>query len=129
MTSTFAMKSPEEYTSHYYYTRYGNPTATAYVDVLAKIENNNYGITFASGTAAMVCVLGLLGTGDHMITGDDIYGGNSSYFRNIAEKKHKIEVEFVDMSVVGNVVNSIKENTKLIWIETPSNPTLKLVDL
>ena len=77
----------------------------------------------------MTCVLHQLSTGDHILCCDDVYGGTQRYIRRFAEEKFKIEVDFVDMTKMENVKNGLKKNTKLVWIETPTNPMLKIIDI
>lgn len=96
---------------------------------VSAVEYAKHSIAFASGCGAMTAVLHLLKTGDHLITCDDVYGGTQRYMRLFANQKFGIELDFVDMSNIENISKAIKPNTKLVWVETPTNPTLKIVDL
>eukprot|EP00825_Cyclidium_porcatum_P014717 TRINITY_DN179_c0_g1_i1.p1 TRINITY_DN179_c0_g1~~TRINITY_DN179_c0_g1_i1.p1 ORF type:complete len:410 (+),score=74.70 TRINITY_DN179_c0_g1_i1:212-1441(+) len=129
MTSTFILDTPTKLHGDYLYTRWGNPTSTALDQALAACEFGKYCIAFSSGSAAMVGVLHTLKVGDHLIAFDDLYGGTNSYLRNFTQKQHGVNVEFIDLTNLENLKKSLKESTKLIWIETPSNPTMKLVDI
>ena len=112
----------------YDYTRSANPTREVLENNLAAIEGGNYGICFSSGMAAVDSVLKLLKSGDHVVCSDDVYGGVSRHFNNILVK-YGLTFTYVDTSNPDNVENSIKKNTKLLWIETPTNPLLKVTDL
>lgn len=127
LTSTFAQKSPGVH-SGYEYSRAGNPTRQALEDSLASIENGARGLAFASGLAATDCVLKLLQPGDEVIACDDLYGGTYRMFTKLFEK-YQLKFHFVDFSELKNIEDKINEKTKLIWIETPSNPLMKLVDI
>ncbi|MBI9097530.1 MAG: PLP-dependent transferase [Spirochaetaceae bacterium] len=126
-SSTFRFNKIGE-TSGYDYTRSGNPTRSALCENLAALEGGEAGYATATGMAAVTGVLHLLKSGDHVIAGNDIYGGTyrllDSVFRTMG-----IETTFVDMGNILNVKNEIRGNTKLIWIETPSNPLMNIVDI
>lgn len=112
----------------YEYSRTGNPTRQALEDVLARLEGGKYGLAFASGMAATDAVISFLKKGDHIIIGDDIYGGTY----RIAEKVFKpwgVEVTHADVDDPDSFARAICKNTKLIWIETPTNPILKIIDI
>jgi cystathionine gamma-lyase len=96
---------------------------------MAGLEYAQYGFAFSSGCAAMTCVCLTLQAGDHIICCDDVYGGTQRYIRQIATKNHRIEADFVDMTNPHNVEKAVKANTRIIWIETPTNPTLKVCDI
>lgn len=112
----------------YEYSRTHNPTRTALEECLASLENGKHGLAFASGLAATSCVMNLLSAGDHVIVGDDVYGGTFRIFDKVF-KRYGIEFSFVDTTHVDNVQAALKTNTKLLWLETPTNPLLKLSNL
>lgn len=112
----------------YVYSRDGNPTREVLENVLAKLDNAKYGLAFASGSGAISTVLGLLNSGDHLISGNDIYGGTHALLNEFSTK-YKIELTFVDLSDLSNLEKSIKKNTKLVWIETPTNPMMQVIDI
>ena len=126
-TSTFAQSSPGKHKG-YGYARGANPTRTALEDSFAAIENGTNGFAFASGMAAIDCVLRLLKPGDEIIAGDDLYGGTYRMFTQLFQK-YGLEFSYVDMNSVENVTNAITQKTKLIWIETPTNPLMKIADI
>lgn len=126
-TSTFAQASPGKHKG-YGYARGANPTRTAIENSFAAIENGTNGFAFASGMAAIDCVLRLLKPGDEIIAGDDLYGGTYRMFTQLFQK-YGLEFSYVDMNVVENVTNAITQKTKLIWIETPTNPLMKIADI
>lgn len=127
LTSTFAQKSPGVH-SGYEYSRAANPTRQALEDSLASIENGARGLAFGSGLAATDCVLKLLNPGDEVIACDDLYGGTFRMFTKMFEK-YNLKFHFVNFDDLKNVESKITDNTKLIWIETPTNPLMKLVDI
>ena len=112
----------------YAYSRSANPTRSALESNIAAIENGQYGACFASGIAAIDCVLKMLNPGDEVISTDDLYGGTYRIFKTIFEK-YGIVFHFVDMLDIQNVKNAINENTKLIWVETPTNPMMNIIDI
>ena len=126
-TSTFAQSSPGKHKG-YGYARGANPTRTALENSFAAIENGTNGFAFASGMAAIDCVLRLLKPGDEIIAGDDLYGGTYRMFTQLFQK-YGLEFSYVDMNSVENVTNEITQKTKLIWIETPTNPLMKIADI
>ncbi|MBW8360560.1 MAG: PLP-dependent aspartate aminotransferase family protein [Kaistella sp.] len=127
LTSTFAQKSPGVH-SGYEYSRAANPTRQALEDSLASIENGARGLAFGSGLAAIDCVLKLLNPGDEVIAVDDLYGGTYRMFTRLFEK-YQIKFTFVNFDDVSKISDLINEKTKLIWLETPTNPLMKLVDI
>lgn len=112
----------------YEYSRTGNPTRKALEDAIASLENAKYGLAFASGVAATSAVITLLKSGDHIVSGNDIYGGTYRLFEKVF-KKWGIETTYADVDETGSFDKAIRNNTKLIWIETPTNPLLKIVDI
>ena len=127
MTSTYAHANPGE-PQEYEYSRGGNPTRTALENSFAAIENGTHGFAFSSGMAAIDCILRTLNPGDEVIAGDDLYGGTYRMFTRLFEK-YGIEFSYVDMNVVANVSAAITAKTKLVWIETPTNPLMKIADI
>ena len=109
------------------YSRSQNPTREVLEDSLAGIESGFKAFAFASGVAAQTAVLDLLKPGDHVIAFDDLYGGTFRLFNEIKAKSSGIEFTFLDLNT--NFAKEIKSNTKMIWIETPTNPLLKITDL
>jgi len=126
-TSTYAQSSPGV-NKGYAYSRSANPTRTALENAFAALENGTHGFAFSSGLSAIDCVLRTLNPGDEVIAGDDIYGGTYRMFTNMFEK-YGLKFRYVDMNEVTNVTNAISEKTKLIWIETPTNPLMKIADI
>ncbi|WP_126972445.1 cystathionine gamma-synthase [Gynurincola endophyticus] len=126
-TSTFVQAAPGD-NKGYEYARSQNPTRTALENALAAIENGKFGLAFSSGVAATDAVLKLLVPGDEVIAGNDMYGGTYRLFTKIFEK-FGIKFHFVDMFELKNIENVINNKTKLIWIETPTNPLLNVADI
>jgi len=126
-TSTFIQEAPGV-NKGYDYARTGNPTRATLEQIIAKLENGSVGVAFSSGLAAIDAVLKLLQSGDEIVAVDDIYGGAFRLFTQVYQK-FGIKVTYVDTSKVENVFDAITEKTKLIWLETPTNPTLKISDI
>ncbi len=127
-TSTYVQSGPGEHKG-FEYSRSHNPTRYALQDCIAALEGGKYGAAFASGLAAMDCILHSLTTGDHVVCSDDLYGGSFRIFDKVF-KPMGVEFTYVDMSRAENVREAIRPGkTKLVWIETPTNPMLKLADL
>ncbi|TRO67500.1 cystathionine gamma-synthase [Christiangramia sabulilitoris] len=126
-TSTYAQSTPGGHKG-YEYSRSGNPTRTALEKSLANLENGNYGLAFGSGLAAIDAVLKLFEPGDEIISTNDLYGGSYRLFTRIFEKMG-IKFHFVGMQEAGDIENYITPNTKLIWLETPSNPMMNITDI
>ena len=127
-TSTFAQTSPGQPIGDYEYSRSSNPTRSALEEALASIENGAKGLAFSSGLAATDCLLRSFKAGDEIITMDDLYGGTYRMFTKIY-KDSGIKFHYVDMNDLDNVRAVINENTKMIWVETPTNPLMKLADI
>jgi cystathionine gamma-lyase len=127
-TSTYVQQSPGVHKG-YEYARSQNPTRMAYERCVADLESGARGFAFASGLAAMSTLLDLLDSGDHVIAGDDLYGGTFRLFERVRKRSAGLQFTFVDMSDVENVRSAVTSKTRMIWVETPSNPLLKLVDL
>ena len=128
LTSTYAQTSPGKPVGDYEYSRASNPTRQALEDALASIENGARGLAFSSGLAATDCLLRLLKAGDEVIAMDDLYGGTYRMFTRIY-KDSGIKFHFVDMNDIVGFQSLINENTKLVWVETPTNPLMKLADI
>lgn len=126
-TSTYVQSSPGVHLG-YEYSRTHNPTRTALQDNLAALENASWGLCFASGMAAVDAVIKLLKPGDHVIASNDLYGGTYRIFTQIFNPLG-IDFSFVNMSDPKEVSSHIKPSTRMIWVETPTNPLLKIVDL
>ncbi|MCB0356114.1 MAG: cystathionine gamma-synthase [Bdellovibrionales bacterium] len=127
LTSTFVQSSPGVHKG-YEYSRTANPTRKAYEECIASLEGGKYGFAFASGCAATTTVLHLLKSGDHVIASDDMYGGTFRLFDKVL-RHNGIEFSFVDLTNADNLSVAIKPNTKLVWLETPTNPMLKISDI
>jgi len=128
LATTFVQKSPGEHTG-YEYSRTGNPTRAAFEQCIAALENGRYGLAFASGSATTATIVHLLQAGDHVISIDDVYGGTNRYFSRVAKPCNNLEFSMIDFTVEGALEAAIKPNTKMVWLETPTNPTLKIVDI
>ncbi len=126
-TSTYAQSSPGAHKG-FEYSRSGNPTRTALENSLASIENGVYGLAFASGLAAIDAVIKLLNPGDEVISTNDLYGGSYRLFRQVFEK-YGLKFHFVGMEDLAAIENSINKNTSLLWVETPTNPMMNVIDL
>lgn len=127
LTSTYAQEYPGK-SKGYEYSRTNNPTREALEKNLASLENGKFASAFASGCAAMHAILTTITPPAHIISSNDIYGGTYRLFETIF-KQYGIEVTYVDTTEADNIEKAITKNTKMIWIETPSNPLLKLTDL
>ena len=127
-SSTYVQESPGVHKG-YDYSRSVNPTRKALEACIADLEGSNFGYAFASGMAASATVLELLNSGDHVIAMDDLYGGTYRLFENVRKRSAGLEFTFCDLSDLSTLENSINEKTKMIWIETPTNPLLKIADL
>lgn len=126
-TSTYVQQSPGEHKG-YDYSRAGNPTRTVLEEALAALEGAKHALSFSSGLAAEQAIIQMLEPGSHILVCDDAYGGTGRLFRRIYAK-YNLEFEFVDMRDVAALASKFKSNTKLVWIETPTNPLLRIVDL
>ena len=127
-SSTYVQESPGVHKG-YDYSRSVNPTRKALEACRADLEGSNFGYAFASGMAASATVLELLDSGDHVIAMDDLYGGTYRLFENVRKRSAGLDFTFCDLSDLSTLENSINEKTKMIWIETPTNPLLKIADL
>jgi len=127
-TSTYVQESPG-FHKGYEYSRTQNPTRMAYERCVADLESGSHGFAFASGMAAIGTALELIDSGSHVVAMDDLYGGTRRLFSGVRERSAGLEFSYVDMSDASLVADALRDNTRMIWIETPSNPLLKLVDL
>ena len=127
LTSTYAQASPGVHKG-FEYSRTQNPTRYALQDCLAALEGARHGLAFASGLAATDGVLHLLEAGDHVLASDDVYGGTFRIFDKVF-RRHGLSFDYVDMSDARNVERALRPRTRLVWIESPTNPMLKIVDL
>jgi len=127
LTSTYVQDGPGGHKG-FEYSRTHNPTRFALQDCLAALEGARHGFAFASGLAATDCLLHLLDAGDHVVASDDVYGGTFRIFDKVW-KRAGLTFSYVDMSDAANVQRALRPETKLIWIESPTNPMLKIVDL
>jgi len=129
LATTFARKDVDKLTGGYEYSRTGNPTRDALEKRLAALENAKFGLAFASGLAAeATLLLSLLKKGDHVIAFDDLYGGTRRLFSNVLSN-FGLEFSYVDAREPENVEKAVKKNTRIIWLETPTNPLLRLCDI
>ncbi len=127
-TSTYAQESPGVHKG-FEYSRSHNPTRFAYERCIADLENGSRGFAFASGMAAISTLLEVFPAGSHIIAMDDVYGGTFRVFENVRKKSANLDFTFVDMTDPDNIASAIRPETKMIWLETPTNPLLKIVDI
>ena len=127
LSSTFKQKSPGDF--KYEYARTGNPTRDVLEKLLSEIEGGKFGFAFSSGMAAISALSDALGNNYSILSSDDVYGGTRRIFDKIKSVNQNVEVTYADLSKDNNWQGHIKENTKMIWLETPSNPLLKLIDI
>jgi cystathionine beta-lyase len=127
-TSTYTQKSPGEHLG-YDYSRAGNPTRFAYEQCVANLESGQKGFAFASGMAAIATILEILNPEDHIIVCDDVYGGTYRLLENVRKRSANIKASFVDLTDLTHLEKEIRPTTRMIWLETPTNPMLKLIDL
>lgn len=127
LTSTYVQESPGVHKG-WEYSRTHNPTRKAYENCIASLESAQYGFAFASGCAATTTVLHLLQKGDHVVAMDDMYGGTYRLFDKVL-RHQGLEFSYTDLTNIENFKLSLQPNTKMVWLETPTNPTLKLTDI
>lgn len=128
LTSTYAQSSPGVHQG-FEYSRTQNPTRFAYERCIADLESGTRGFAFSSGLAAISTVLELLDSGSHIIASDDLYGGTYRLFERVRRRSANLDFSFVDFTQIDQLAAALKPNTKMIWLETPSNPLLKLADI
>lgn len=127
-TSTYVQQSPGVHKG-YVYARRDNLTRKTYENCVADLEGGSKGFAFASGMAGISTVLELLNSGDHIVASDDLYGGTVRLFENVRKRSMNLHVTYVDMTDIASVTAAITKQTRMLWVETPSNPLLKLLDL
>src|SRR3954470_6483224 len=127
-TSTYVQESPGKHKG-YDYARSINPTRLAYEKCIADLESGTRGFAFASGLAAMATVLELLESGSHVVASDDLYGGTFRLFDKVRRRSANLDFTYADLTDASRFESAIKKNTRMVWIETPSNPLLKIIDL
>ncbi|HEX8439014.1 cystathionine gamma-synthase [Archangium sp.] len=127
MTSTYVQAGPGEHKG-YEYSRTQNPTRNALQDCLAALEGAKYGLAFASGLAGTDMLMHMFEAGDHIVVSDDVYGGTFRIFDKVF-KRHGLNFSWVDLSKAENFEKAITPKTKMVWVESPTNPMLKLIDL
>jgi len=127
-TSTYVQKSPGDHQG-YEYSRTHNPTRKAWEACIADLEGGRHGFAFASGMAAIDTLLHLLEPGDHVLAMNDLYGGTYRLFENVRRRSSGLEFSFVDLADLDTARAALTEKTKIIWVETPTNPMLQLVDI
>ena len=127
-TSTYTQEAPGQHKG-YEYSRTGNPTRAALEECVAALEGAEHGLAFASGLAATTAVMSLLSPGDHIVAGDDLYGGSYRLFDKVLQKSNGLDFTFVDTTDPESVEKSLRPETKMLWIETPTNPMLTLSDV
>ena len=127
-TSTYTQEAPGQHKG-YEYSRTGNPTRTALEECVAALEGAEHGLAFASGLAATTAVMSLLSPGDHVVAGDDLYGGSYRLFDKVLQKSNGLDFTFVDTTDPESVEKALRPETKMLWIETPTNPMLTLSDI
>jgi cystathionine gamma-lyase len=127
-TSTYVQNSPGDHQG-WEYSRSHNPTRSAYEQCIADLESGSRGLAFASGMAATSTVLELLDSGDHVVATDDLYGGSFSLFNNVRERSAGLKFSFAPIDDINALKAAIRPETRMIWVETPTNPMLKIVDI
>src|SRR5947208_2527876 len=127
-TSTYVQESPGKHKG-FDYSRSINPTRLAYEKCIADLESGIRGWAFASGLAAMATALDALESGSHVVASDDLYGGTFRLFEKVRRRSANLDFTFVDLTDATKFEKSIKPNTRMVWIETPSNPLLKIIDI
>lgn len=127
-TSTYVQESPGKHKG-YEYSRTQNPTRMAYERCIANLEGGRHGFAFASGMAATSTILEMIDSGSHVVAMDDLYGGTRRLFHGVRERSAGLEFSFVDLTDKSAAEAAIRDNTRMVWIESPSNPLLRIVDL
>src|SRR5213080_305527 len=127
-TSTYVQESPGKHKG-YDYSRSINPTRSAYERCIADLEGGTRGWAFASGLAGMATVLDGLDSGSHLVVSDDLYGGTFRLFERVRRRSANLDFTFIDMTDASAVEKAMRPTTRMVWVETPSNPLLKLIDL
>ncbi|VDN90526.1 unnamed protein product [Brugia pahangi] len=128
LSTTFKQPEPGKPIKHDY-SRSSNPSRDVLEKCLASLEEGEYCRVYSSGLAATMAITNGLKSGDHIVCSDDVYGGTQRYFRKVSVPQHGLQISFVDMTDLKAFSQTLKNNTKIIWLETPSNPLLKVVDI
>src|SRR3989304_881571 len=126
-TATYAQSDVGEHKG-YDYSRTANPTRAALEECIASLEGGKHGLAFASGMGAITTTMLMLKSGDHVVACDDVYGGTFRLFRRVLEN-YQLQFTFVDMTDLVATANAFRPNTRMVWIETPTNPLMKVVDI
>jgi cystathionine gamma-lyase len=127
-TSTYTQEAPGQHKG-YEYSRTANPTRTALEECVASLERGDYGLAFASGLAATIATMNILSSGDHVVAGDDLYGGTYRLFDKVLPRTGGLEFSYADTTDPRTVESALRSETRLLWIETPTNPMLTLSDI
>jgi cystathionine gamma-lyase len=127
-TSTYVQRSPGDHQG-WEYSRSHNPTRDAYEKCIADLEGGIRGFAFASGMAATATVLELLDSGDHVVAGDDLYGGSFRLFHRVRERSAGLQFSFAELEKPGALESAMRPETRMVWVETPTNPMLRIVDI
>jgi cystathionine gamma-lyase len=127
-SATFVQAEPGKHKG-YEYSRSGNPTRTALEACLAALEGGKHGLAFSSGSGAHATALHILSPGDHVVCGDDVYGGTYRLFENVFRPSAGIETTFVPLDNPASLAAALRPNTRMVWLETPTNPLLRIIDL
>src|ERR671939_1794633 len=127
-TSTYTQEAPGKHKG-YEYSRTANPTRSALEQCVAALEGATYGLAFASGLAATIATMSLLSPGDHVVAGDDLYGGTYRLFDKVLPRSGGLEFTYADTTDATSVEEALRSETRLLWIETPTNPMLALSDI
>ena len=128
LATTYVQDYPGQHKG-FEYSRTANPTRQSLEECIAVMERAKYGLAFASGSAVTATIINMLKSGDHVITVDDVYGGTNRYFRQVATPSNAISFSFVDFTKQGEYEAAFTDKTKLVWLETPTNPSLKIADI
>ena len=129
LSTTFAQHSPCDPYGDFDYTRCGNPTRKNLERLYASLHGGNHALAFSSGCAATVACTNLIKSGEHVVCINDVYGGTQRFFRRISNPMHQIEYSFINMESMDVVKSSLTEKTRMVWVESPTNPTLKVTDI
>jgi len=129
MSTTFAQDQPGQLKSGYDYSRCGNPTHTALSECIRTLDYGTHGMVFSSGCGATTTIMSLLKPGDHLLCSDDVYGGTNRMINKVLKPQYNFLADFVDLTDLAAVKKAIKPNTRMLWVETPTNPTLKVCDI
>src|SRR3712207_5367881 len=127
-TSTYTQEAPGKHKG-YEYSRTANPTRSALEECVASLEGGDYGLVFSSGLAATIATMSLLSPGDHVVAGDDLYGGTYRLFDKVLPRTGGLDFTYADTTDPESVAQALRAETKLLWIETPTNPLLTLSDV